>query len=155
MDKTVSTNEITTMNKTNDVYDVTQLTTRVYKTLEDQGKLKSKNKLIIDPPQVKFENRKTFFTNFTTICRILNRNTLELQRFFDAELCCKSSIEGNGGMKIDKKFRPDNIRKVLESYLIKYVLCRECNSSKTSIVKENRITYLKCNQCYSKKPINS
>jgi translation initiation factor 2 beta subunit (eIF-2beta)/eIF-5 len=34
-----------------------------------------------------------------------------------------------------------------------YVVCKECSSNKTELIKKDRVQFLKCNKCLSEKSI--
>ncbi len=134
-------------------YSTDDLIDRLYGDLASRNEAKTNQKLIMERPIVSFQNRKSFYTNFRKFCTNIGRNELDVKRFLDDELCCSSSIDSNGAMVIDGRFRSKNLEKPLSNYLTSYVICRECGSSKTELVKEDRIQFLKCNKCLSKKGI--
>ena len=111
------------------------------------------NKLSIDKPEVIFMNRKTMITNFVAICKQLHRQTTEVQNYFDTELAVKSSVDQNGSLVITGRFKTAGIIKVVANYIKDYVSCKECASCDTSLNKENRILYINCNKCKSKKSL--
>jgi translation initiation factor 2 subunit 2 len=74
--------------------------------------------------------------------------------FFEKELQTSVSINQDGGLVITGMFKQPGLLKIFTNYIKEYVTCKECNSCDTEIIKENRITYLKCNKCLSKKAFN-
>jgi translation initiation factor 2 subunit 2 len=139
------------MSEENSIYGVSELVSRAYTKLEEMGKTHKKEKMVVEPPHVKFENKKTYFNNFRIVAQNINRKELELQSYYDSELSCKSSIEANGSLKITGRYRQDNIMNVLTRYIQNYVLCGQCGGSNTEIIKEGRIKFLMCNDCMAKK----
>jgi translation initiation factor 2 subunit 2 len=47
------------------------------------------------------------------------------------------------------------MEKKLESYVKGYVLCKECKKPDTKLIREDRITFLKCDACGAKSPVKS
>jgi|AntRauTorckE6833_2_1112554.scaffolds.fasta_scaffold14771_2 translation initiation factor 2 subunit 2 len=139
------------MSNTYNTYD---LLDKVYDELEKNEKVKNRSKMVLTRPEVSRANRKTFVVNFREICKKLNRTEMELQKFFDDELRKKSSIDVNGVLIIQaSSFQQNAIQSILVSYIKNYVLCKECSSNDTKLLKENRILFLECNICKSKKAI--
>ena len=132
-------------------YNTEELIDKFYNELElKTGKVV---KLSVDRPVIKCLNKKTFLSNFRTICKQLKRDESSILKFFSEELRTIISIDQNGGMVIDKLFKQNGIEKVLNSYIKEYVICSECKFGDTIIKKENRITFIECQKCFSKKPI--
>lgn len=107
-----------------------------------------KNDQIIGPI-IYFQNKKTFFSNFTIICKDINRNTDVIQKYINDELCCVTSIDNKGALVMNGKFTIVQVRKCITSYIEAYIDCKQCKSRNTEIVKENRINYIKCKNCTS------
>ena len=120
-------------------YSVDFLVERIYDILSKNKEIAKNSKLVVDNPDVACANRKTFFKNFERICISLKRSKLEVQRFYENELSAKTSIDSNGMLIINGMFRAKGIKRVLTSYLVHYVICKECGSNDTSLMKENRI----------------
>jgi len=133
-------------------YTTDQLIDRLYRTLEHNNVPRS-NKLVMDSPDVTMVNKQTCFKNFTAICENLKRNTNDVKKFFEEEMSTKTSIDGAGMLMIDGKFRTNNIEKVLLSYMQKYVFCNICNSANTQLDRKDRIQYLECLTCKSKRAL--
>jgi translation initiation factor 2 subunit 2 len=136
-------------------YTTDELIDRLYENLDSKNNKTTNNKLIIEPPILSQQNKKTLFSNFRSTCDNLNRNELDVKKFIDDELCCSSSINGTGGMVIDGRFRSKNLEKPLINYINTYVICKECHNKKTDIIKKDRISFLKCNKCLSEKAIQT
>ena len=135
-------------------YDTFFLLDRVYEELSKNEKISNKSKMVLTRPVVSRANRKTFISNFREICSILKREEQEVQKFFDEELNKKSSIDSNGVLVVQSSsFQQNGIQNVLKNYIKNYVVCKECFSNDTKLVKENRILFLDCATCKSKKAI--
>lgn len=111
----------------------------------------SGKKLLLDKPEISSANKKTFIRNFKEICNKLNRKVNEVQDYFTKELATTISLNQDGVLIITGVYKQSGIIKILSTYIKNYVTCKECNSCDTEIIKESRITFLKCNKCLSKK----
>ena len=137
----------------NQDYELDFLIERAYTELNNRTN--KKKKLLLTRPNVKFENKKTIVSNYSTICSKLKRDELEVKQFLDEELGkVISSINSDGMLIITGSFKQAGIIKTLESYINQYVRCTECKSLETEILKQNRITFMECKKCNSKKCIN-
>jgi translation initiation factor 2 subunit 2 len=134
------------------VYGMEFLINRMYDELDEIKK--SRTKLVLAKPKVNRSNRKTVITNFRSICIKLNRREVDVQSFYEKELQKKTSIDQNGILLISGNFKDCGIQNVLMCYIKNYVLCTECSSNNTELIKENRILQLNCKSCKSKKAIN-
>ncbi len=135
-------------------YSVEYLTDRAYETLSEYKCINSNNKLCINRPEVSRVNKKTLFTNFSKICLSLNRDRLDLQKFFEEELLTNTSVDSNGVLILNGNYKSSGIQKVLLSYLDTYVVCKECGCYDTNYAKESRILFLNCKKCLSKRALN-
>lgn len=136
-------------------YTTTFLIDKLYSELDEINShdLKSQ-KLILSRPIIKSANKRTFISNFKEICKSLNRNIDEVKIYFEKELATTVTINQDGGLVITGLYKQNGVMKVMESYIQTYVICKECKAYNTDMVKENRITFMKCNICYSKKALN-
>lgn len=134
-----------------ELYNTKFLLDRLYIELGDH--LNSNKKLSIDKPEIASANKKTYINNFKIICSRINRSIDEVKNYFDKELNTPTSINQDGALVITGIFKQNGIIKVLGNYIKEYVTCKECFSCDTEIIKENRITFLKCNKCLSKKSL--
>lgn len=130
-------------------YDLSFLLDRAY------GAIKlDKKKIVI--PQLIFEkkDRKTYIHNFTAVCAALNRDTEDLRQFISKELAKDASIKENGALKIDSMVQNVGmIESIIKLYTIDYVMCKACKSCKTTIKKEDRITFMVCDNCKASRAI--
>lgn len=144
------------MNK-NNIYNEDFLLNRVYDMINNNELLKKKSKIILKRPTIIRQNKKTFITNFGDICNKVNRSEIDIKNYFDSELITieklsrKASITQTGILVITGIFQNNQIENILLEYIKKFVICFECSSSNTELIKENRILFLKCNSCKSNK----
>jgi translation initiation factor 2 beta subunit (eIF-2beta)/eIF-5 len=139
------------MESDSDTYDTQFLVNRVYTELKKMDTGSSKLKLV--PPDVIFQNQKTYIKNMKQIRLKLQRDESDLLKYFEEELRAKITIDQNGTFVITGRFQPNNIKNVLANYIKAYVLCEQCKGQDTSMVREKRRNYLVCNSCHSKKVV--
>ena len=123
---------------------------RFYEELEEKSN-SNKSKTSLPIPQINIMNKKTFVSNFSVICQKIKREPLEVLKYFETELSTKCSLDTKGVLIITGIFRNDGVKNILTKFLKDFVICSECGSLDTEIIKENRIRYLNCTKCFSKK----
>lgn len=129
------------------IYDM--LLKRIYNSLE-----KSESKISLSKPIVFIEGvKKTNWNNFNEICNQINRKIDHVYTYFTIELNCKGSINGDNNLILIGRYRTIDIEKILTSYIKEYVKCRACNSLNTDFIKENRLLFINCKICESRRSI--
>lgn len=151
------------------VYNTTELIDRAYSELDKLNDVGTKSltgesnksakqayKLSIPSPIIILENRKTYLANFRDLCIAMDQEEEIVKTFFDEEFNETSSVNENGSLVISRTIpaAKAGIKKILNNYISKYIVCSECKSINTNICKENKITYLNCKNCLSKKAID-
>lgn len=110
-----------------------------------------KKKFIMKPPQVaRVGTKKTSFSNFADICKLLKRQEKHLLNFLLAELGTSGSLDINKQLTIKGRFQQKQIENVLRRYIKEYVTCHTCRSPDTNLVKEERLFFLQCEICGSR-----
>lgn len=122
------------------------LVDEIYDTISENSELFGNKKNHIDKPDVKYENRKTFWYNYGKNCFQINRNMEQLKRFIEKELAVESSINDKSNLIIRGKYNFAMIANIYKKYIINYVRCSTCKSIETTIERNssNRLDYLKC-----------
>lgn len=118
--------------------------------------LTNNSKKIIVAPVIERKNRKMLITNFLSFCNSIDRSSTFIASFIEQELKTKTSI-ASGMLIINTDYgNVDFINKTLFKYVEKYVKCSEqnCKSNNTSIIKDNKLQYLECNVCLSRKVLD-
>ena len=107
-------------------------------------------------PRVKggYQGKHTIITNFKQIADYLRRDPNHLLKFLVGELATQGRLQGNKA-DFTGRFTSEEINKKIKSYVEKFVICNECGKPDTKLVKEDRITYMVCMACGSKKPVRS
>ena len=105
-------------------------------------------KFAVKPPQVHREGKqKAVFVNFMEICKGLKREPDHLLAFLLAELGTTGSIDGSKRLIIRGRLQQKHIESILRRYIAEYVTCSLCRSPHTRLVKENRLFFLRCENC--------
>ncbi|KAK6359020.1 hypothetical protein TWF696_000192 [Orbilia brochopaga] len=138
----------------------TQLLKRFYINLyEDHPELSGEGRLKnykIPPPQVVREgNKKSIFVNLPEIARKMKRNPDHVIQFIFAELGTNGSVDGSGRLVIKGRFQQKQLESVLRRYIIEYLTCGTCKSPNTTLNKENRLFFVSCNVCGSRKSVSA
>jgi len=98
------------------------------------------------------QGNRTIIQNFKEIADKLNRDPQHLLRYLLRELGTAGNVEGKRAI-LQGKFTHFHINERIEDYVKKFVLCPECNRPDTRIIKEGRISLLKCEACGAKAPL--
>jgi translation initiation factor 2 subunit 2 len=129
-------------------YSTDELVKRAYSTLSLREK--KKNKFI--QPEIIVKDRKTIILNFDTFCKSINRDKNLVKMYLDKETNFSSSFIGDGEqIKIDTSLKVSHVKNILTIFIKLYILCPDCKSSDTSIIRKKRTTFTECNTCKSSK----
>lgn len=117
------------------------------------------------PPQVGRDGKKTIFANLHDMCRRMHRSMDHVIMYLFAELGTQGSVDGSQRLIIKGKFTQKQIETMMRGYIsrfyvlkllngvVEYVTCKTCRSGETSLHKENRLTFLKCEVCGSNRTV--
>ena len=92
------------------------------------------------------QGNKTIVKNFSEILSALRRDGKHLSKYLFKQLATPGNIE-NETLVLQRKVRREMIQKKLEDYAKEYVFCKVCGEPDTILVKEGRITSMKCEAC--------
>jgi len=140
-------------------YTYQELLTRFYASLHasNPSLLTSTGKrYTIAPPSIHREgNKKSIFANITDICKRMHRQPEHVIQYLFAELGTTGSVDGSGRLVIKGRFQQKQIENVLRRYIVEYVTCKTCKSPDTLLTKENRIFFMACESCGSRRSVNA
>eukprot|EP00271_Cylindrocystis_brebissonii_P014774 TRINITY_DN362_c1_g1_i1.p2 TRINITY_DN362_c1_g1~~TRINITY_DN362_c1_g1_i1.p2 ORF type:complete len:330 (-),score=106.24 TRINITY_DN362_c1_g1_i1:396-1385(-) len=115
-----------------------------------------KRRTVMRPPQVLREGtKKTVFANFMDLCKSMHRQPEHVMAFLLAELGTSGSLDGQQRLVVKGRFAPKNFEGILRRYVNEYVMCSGCKSPDTILSKENRLFFLRCEQCGSSRSVAS
>ncbi|KAH7883037.1 eukaryotic translation initiation factor 2 beta [Phlebopus sp. FC_14] len=110
----------------------------------------------IAPPQILREGvRRSIFANVADICKRMHRQPEHVIQFLFAEMGTTGSVDGSGRLVIKGRFQPKQVENVLRRYIVEYVTCKTCKSPDTLLTKENRIFFMSCESCGSRRSVNA
>ncbi|KAL0846318.1 hypothetical protein Bca101_019564 [Brassica carinata] len=118
---------------------------RVFNTLREHNPdlTGNRRRTIMRPPQVLREGtKKTVFVNFMDLCKTMHRQPDHVMAFLLSELGTSGSLDGQQRLVVKGRFAP----KSFEANLRKY-------SPDTNLAKENRLFFMRCEQCGSKRSV--
>lgn len=107
-------------------------------------------------PKVKghIQGNKTIITNFQQIAKALHREPEHLLKFLLRELATPGQIDKQR-LTFNRKIKSAQINQKIDQYTKLFVLCHECKKPDTQLVKEGRISSIKCMACGAKHPIRA
>ncbi|CAD6591578.1 MAG: hypothetical protein TREMPRED_000138 [Tremellales sp. Tagirdzhanova-0007] len=115
-----------------------------------------KRRYTIVPPQVAREGtKKTLFANITDICRRMHRQPEHVIQFLYSELGTQGSVDGSQRLVMKGRYTQKQIENVLRKYIVEYVTCKICKSSDTLLDKENRLYFITCEACGSRRSVSA
>ncbi|KZS96859.1 hypothetical protein SISNIDRAFT_547558 [Sistotremastrum niveocremeum HHB9708] len=140
-------------------YKYNELLTRFFNALHAANPALASNtgkRYTIAPPQILREgNKKSIFANITDICKRMHRQPEHVIAFLFAELGTTGSVDGSGRLVIRGRFLPKQMENVLRRYIVEYVTCKTCKSPDTLLTKENRIYFMACESCGSRRSVSA
>ncbi len=107
-----------------------------------------------NPPKVQsfIQGNRTIFANFGEIANYLNRDKQHMMKYLFKELATSGLLDGNR-LILTGKFESERLQKKVDKYIKEYVICRQCGSPDTKLVKEDRLHFIKCMACQAKYPV--
>ncbi|KAJ7774783.1 translation initiation factor [Mycena metata] len=110
----------------------------------------------IAPPSIHREGtKKSIFANVSDICKKMHRQPEHVIQFLFSEMGTTGSVDGAGQLVIKGRFQQKQIENVLRRYIVEYVTCKTCKSPDTLLTKENRIFFMSCESCGSRRSVNA
>lgn len=95
---------------------------------------------------VVIEGSKTMIRNFLEICDILQRKPEHLLKYLNRELATPGLVEGTR-LVLKGKLGYSLINQRIGEYVKEFVFCPACGRHETVLIKEDRVTLMKCNAC--------
>jgi|SRR3989338_5413832 len=98
------------------------------------------------------QGNKTIISNFSQIANDIGRPIEHFLKYILKELATPGEIKPTA-LIIGTKISASRINEKIEQYVREFVLCPECKKPDTKLIKEDKITYLKCTACGAKHTI--
>ncbi|KAI3896293.1 hypothetical protein MKW92_023055 [Papaver armeniacum] len=138
-------------------YEYEYLLDRLYNLVrENNGELAGggNRRTVLSAPQVFREGTKrTVLANFMELCRAMHREPEHVMSFFLVELGTTGSLDGEQRLGIKGRFLQRNFEVILRRYANEYVRCNACRTSDTILSKEDRLFFVRCEQCGSARSV--
>ena len=112
----------------------------------------NKDRFVIPKVYSFIEGNKTIIKNIDDIAKTIRRDANHLMKFMATELASQGVRSGLTIIFIGK-FPNSVINKKIEKYISKFLLCSACKKPDTTIIKIERISFIKCEACGAKNPI--
>uniref|UniRef100_A0ACD5YBA7 Uncharacterized protein n=1 Tax=Avena sativa TaxID=4498 RepID=A0ACD5YBA7_AVESA len=136
--------------------DYQQLLGRVYGILGEKnpGLARRTHTTAMTLPRVLREGtKKTVFANFMDSCQKIRRDPQHVMDYLLSELATSGSLDGQQRLVVKGRFAPRNFERPLRGYIYEYVICNGCKGTDTTLSRENRLLFLRCEQCGSSRSV--
>ena len=132
--------------------DYTELLKRARRNLPESGK----NHKRFEVPEVKghIQGNRTIISNFRQIASVLGRKPEHLLKYLLKELATPGELKKKG-LILGRRVSSQMINKKIKQYVNEFVICKECKKPDTKLVRENCITFIKCQACGAKHPVKT
>ena len=117
---------------------------------ENYPDISEKKRHVMNPPKLMLQGKKkTLWINFQETCGKLERSYYHVKQYFIEELRTECSIDGRNRLLIQGKFLPKHIESILRKYIVEYVMCKDCRCPQTTLIREKKLDFVKCQNCTS------
>lgn len=106
------------------------------------------------PKLEKKGGKRISWINFAKTCESINRDLEHVKLYILSELAAEGSLDGNNNLTIVGKFNSEMILTILKKYIQEYVICKSCQKKNTEIYRKNRLSIVKCNDCFSERTLD-
>lgn len=140
-------------------YGYIDLLDRVFDLMEENSVGKGAKgfgkRIVCLPPQmVRIGTKKSGYQNFGVTCECLNRSPKHVLQYVLAETGTSGNLDGDAKQIILRgRFKPSHMENVLREYIKEYVQCGTCKSANTTLEKMDRLTFMSCNDCSSRRTV--
>jgi len=131
-------------------YSYDDLLERAYSQLPEIQK--TAERFQVPRPEVVYEGKTTVIRNFREICETVNRDEKHILQFLLRELGTSGEISGDMAI-LQGRMDQNRVIDAIESYVLSYVICSECGSPDTELIKQERSLMLKCHACGALRPV--
>merc|ERR1711879_68599 len=160
-DKTVATErKVEELDEANmATYGYGDLLDRVFDLMEEnivgKGAKGFGKRIVCPPPQmVRIGTKKSGYQNFGITCESLNRQAKHVMQYILAETGTSGNLDGDAKQMILRgRFKPSHMENVLREYIKEYVQCATYKSANTILEKLDRLTFMICNDCSSRRTV--
>jgi len=124
---------------------------KLLKRAQKETQKKSGDSERFEPPRFDSFNQgnQTIVRNFSDVCRTVARDPPHLIKFLSPLVGTACEVEGPR-LIINAVKRNEFLNEILDKYLKKFVLCKECGKPDTELRKESDVLRIKCKACGAK-----
>ncbi len=112
-----------------------------------------KERFIIPNVRGHIQGNKTVLSNFFQIADMLGREEEQFLKYILKELATPGEAK-KPLLILGRKISASRINEKIQEYANKYVICKECGKPDTALTKQDRITFVRCNACGARYPVN-
>ncbi|MCD6157707.1 MAG: translation initiation factor IF-2 subunit beta [Thermoplasmata archaeon] len=131
-------------------YTYDELLERAYSQLPEVREYSER--FTIPVPEIVYEGKNTVIRNYRDICRTINRDPKQVLQVMLKEIGTAGEISGDM-LILQGRINTNKILDAIESYVLSYVICSECGSPDTELIRQERSLMLKCHACGAVRPI--
>ncbi|MBS7633349.1 translation initiation factor IF-2 subunit beta [Candidatus Bathyarchaeota archaeon] len=95
---------------------------------------------------------RTIVFNFKEVADILNRDPQHIIKFLTGEMATAATTQGERVI-FQGKFNSETLERLLQRYVESFVNCPICHRPDTKIIREKRLSFLKCDACGARSSI--
>jgi translation initiation factor 2 subunit 2 len=95
---------------------------------------------------------RTIIYNFKEIADALGRDPQHLLKFLTRETATAATLQESRAI-FKGKFSHETFERLIQRYIESFVTCPVCKRPDTNIVKEKRLSFLVCEACGAKSPV--
>ncbi|MEW6036441.1 MAG: translation initiation factor IF-2 subunit beta [Candidatus Micrarchaeota archaeon] len=132
--------------------DYERLLDDIYKKLPEKAKGTGER---FEMPKFEFftEGNKTIIKNYKAVTDKIRRDPAFLSKYLSKELAVPVEAQGER-LVLQRKLVGDMVNRKLEEFIVKYVICKECNRPDTHIEDlGHRVRNIVCEACGARKAI--
>ncbi len=115
--------------------------------------LKEHSRFVTPEIASRIQGKTTVVQNLGEVSKIINRNAGMLAKYLIREFGTSGSHDAQH-LVMKGQFRQPQVQEKFEEFLGTFVLCPECGRPDTKILREERISFLKCEACGSRHPLS-
>ena len=98
------------------------------------------------------QGNRTVISNFHQIANTLGRPVEHFLKYILKELAAPGDLKSSA-LILGTKIPASRINEKVQQYFKDFVICSECNRPDTKLVKDDKITFIKCAVCGAKQPV--
>jgi translation initiation factor 2 subunit 2 len=117
-------------------------------------KVSTRERFQIPNVVIEIQGPKTLVRNFNEIAQKLRRDKKHIAKYLAREIGVPGNVQGNM-LVLQGRISREILQKKIESYVKEFVYCKVCGEPDTKLVKEGRLSFLKCEACGARSPARS